>query len=351
MQPVSSQRFEEPPLTGPIEAYSRSAHELRDAVSVLTVPHEVEPLRGELDGQMTGANVGDVQLAFVRYGEPARVVAPGTGSRVAWTIPLGPMGVAVGSASRDVLAEGFLLSQTVRTTMFPDERQGAVVLATSLDRLSRHYGRLTGGVGGEDLRFDCGRGSGRVRGLLESTWRHTAAVLQGQPEPPRVLATVLEEALLTAILLEVPHNASERLLNDDHDSRAGDVHARRAREWAEDRLGRPITMTEWAAAVGLSVRHLQKVFRDTYGCSPGGYLRERRLQWAHTLLSGATDPDLTVTRVAERVGLPHLGRFAAAYRRRFAEAPSEALYGSGVRPPSTAQLGRRAGSGPDALRS
>ena len=51
------------------------------------------------------------------------------------------------------------------------------------------------------------------------------------------------------------------------------------------------------------------------------YLRNLRLDRARQMLMDA--PDMGVTRVALDCGFGHLGKFAAAYRARFGEAPSE----------------------------
>jgi len=56
------------------------------------------------------------------------------------------------------------------------------------------------------------------------------------------------------------------------------------------------------------------------------YLRDRRLERAHEDLTDAIPSDgVTVTDVAERWGFHHLGSFAALYRNRWGESPSETL--------------------------
>jgi AraC-like DNA-binding protein len=89
----------------------------------------------------------------------------------------------------------------------------------------------------------------------------------------------------------------------------------------------PFTMTELAGIAGCSVRTLQEGFRRHAGRTPTALLRDIRLTRAHDDLRSA-DPDaVTVAQVACRWGFTHLGRFAAAYRARFAVPPSTTLHG------------------------
>lgn len=55
------------------------------------------------------------------------------------------------------------------------------------------------------------------------------------------------------------------------------------------------------------------------------YLRDDRLRRARETLLAAAPGATTVGAVASGLGLLHLGRFAAAYRNAFGEAPSDTL--------------------------
>lgn len=94
-----------------------------------------------------------------------------------------------------------------------------------------------------------------------------------------------------------------------------------------------ISVPELCAAAGVSQRTLEYAFRETFGITPLGFLRQRRLHAArHELLvthHGAT----TVGDIAYRAGFLELGRFATTYRRSFGEAPSQTLRRDGSREP------------------
>ncbi|WP_344411955.1 helix-turn-helix transcriptional regulator, partial [Pseudonocardia ailaonensis] len=83
-----------------------------------------------------------------------------------------------------------------------------------------------------------------------------------------------------------------------------------------------LTLADLAAAVGVTARSLQRGFRETLGVSPMAYVRGARLDRVHAELQAAQGP-AAVTGVATRWGFFHLGRFAAQYRERFGELPSD----------------------------
>jgi transcriptional regulator GlxA family with amidase domain len=79
---------------------------------------------------------------------------------------------------------------------------------------------------------------------------------------------------------------------------------------------------------GLSERGLRNAFYRTRGMSPTRCILAERLQGAHRALTDAANRPTTVTAVATRFGFHELGRFAAAYKESFGEAPSETLRGT-----------------------
>ena len=92
------------------------------------------------------------------------------------------------------------------------------------------------------------------------------------------------------------------------------------REHAED----PLTIAEIAHQVGVGPRALQAAFRASHGATPRQVLTEIRLEKARALLL-APEVAMTVTDAALASGFAHLGRFAAVYRQRYGECPSDTL--------------------------
>ncbi|HEX6454646.1 MAG TPA: AraC family transcriptional regulator [Trebonia sp.] len=317
------------PFLSPDMVRSHRAHELRDSVQRVTVVHEVQPRRGEPDGLVATTQIGSLDLVFVRYGTEVTVDAFPARNRFTLTIPLGPMRVSNTNLSdAETMSTGFVLSQERNTLMNPDPAAGALVFSTSMARLEEQLTGLAGRPPAGALRFlspEDGPAVGPA-GLVESGWRmicQTLADSGGEPLSPLV-ARKLEDVLLSAVLLGLPHSGTDDLLADD-------IHVPvdlpdRARRWLEDRYEEPVTVTDLAAAVGISVRHLQYVFGARFGLTPTEMLRDIRLRQAHRILrdtSATTYP--TVAAVAHRCGFSHLGRFSIAYRERFGESPSQTL--------------------------
>jgi AraC-like DNA-binding protein len=101
---------------------------------------------------------------------------------------------------------------------------------------------------------------------------------------------------------------------------------RRAIAYLETHVREEVTLSEVAAASFVTPRALQLAFRRHLDTTPLGYLRQLRLAGAHEQLLAAVPGDgQTVTSVAGSWGFTHLGRFAAAYRRRYRRAPTTTL--------------------------
>lgn len=135
-------------------------------------------------------------------------------------------------------------------------------------------------------------------------------------------AAAFSEALIVQLLLCHPH--SEASLLAAPVQAAEPRYVRRAVEYLDANLGRPITMAELSSETGVGARSLQLGFQRHRGCSPLDFLQARRLQRARLLL--LTDPTLTtVGRAAQLAGFQHLGRFSVQYRQRFGEMPTRTL--------------------------
>lgn len=66
--------------------------------------------------------------------------------------------------------------------------------------------------------------------------------------------------------------------------------------------------------------HLTRTFRRFFGCTPGEYLRERRLEKAASLLAGSRLP---LSEVALESGFADQSHLAKAFKRAYGVTPSE----------------------------
>jgi AraC family transcriptional regulator of adaptative response / DNA-3-methyladenine glycosylase II len=98
------------------------------------------------------------------------------------------------------------------------------------------------------------------------------------------------------------------------------------------RAGAAMRMPELAARLGVTERHLRRVFAQSHGVSPIDYLTTQRLLQAKQLL---TDTDLPVTEVALACGFESLRRFNAVFAEQVRLKPTELRRaGSAARTPA-----------------
>jgi len=86
------------------------------------------------------------------------------------------------------------------------------------------------------------------------------------------------------------------------------------------RVGAAVRMPELAARLGVTERHLRRVFAQAHGVSPIDYLTTQRLLQAKQLL---TDTELPVTEVALACGFESLRRFNAVFAEQVRLKPTE----------------------------
>ena len=84
--------------------------------------------------------------------------------------------------------------------------------------------------------------------------------------------------------------------------------------------GEPASVEQLAARIGVSDRHLRRIFEAQLGVTPMQYLQTRRLLTAKQLL---TDTDLPITGVALASGFASVRRFNAAFIEHYGLNPTQ----------------------------
>lgn len=139
--------------------------------------------------------------------------------------------------------------------------------------------------------------------------------------PGSLLAQHAEAYLLTSLLLSASHNHSAALAGQAQRSLLP-RSVRRAQDYMAGHADQVLTLAAVCNAAGCSARSLQQAFRQHLGQGPMDFLRDLRLDRVRAELLSA---DASVRATAERYGFLHLGHFAAQYRSRFGERPSDTL--------------------------
>jgi AraC-like DNA-binding protein len=92
----------------------------------------------------------------------------------------------------------------------------------------------------------------------------------------------------------------------------------RARNLANARFHRPLTVDELAAEAGLSKYHFIRLFDRAFSATPYRYLHELRLEHARKRLeAGFRD----IGALCEECGFQSLGSFSWAFKRRYGSSP------------------------------
>ena len=134
----------------------------------------------------------------------------------------------------------------------------------------------------------------------------------------RIISTVA-----SALLVGLPHNYSRAL--EAREPSIASASVRRAERFIEENTMNAIGLADVASAARVSPRALQKAFRRFRDTTPMAHLRALRLELARTELSRAGQDGGSVTSVAIAHGFGSLSRFAADYKARFGESPSETI--------------------------
>lgn len=136
----------------------------------------------------------------------------------------------------------------------------------------------------------------------------------------------VSHGVAAAVLHAYPTTADFSPTLADREDAASSAALSLALDHIEAHVGDLLALPDLARAAGVTPRALQQAFRRHLDTTPSEYLRRVRLDRAHhDLALGQRDDGTTVTDVAMHWGFYHPGRFAAAYRRRFGEAPHETL--------------------------
>jgi len=101
------------------------------------------------------------------------------------------------------------------------------------------------------------------------------------------------------------------------------AHRAAARTHIDRCLADPaLSASRVAAAVGISPRHLSRVFAEA-GTSVPQYILIRRLEAAHGLLAGPAAGGVTIAEVARRCGFASAAHFSTAFRAHFGERATD----------------------------
>jgi AraC-like DNA-binding protein len=213
--------------------------------------------------------------------------------------------------------------------MLWDKLSPHLIVRIRREALQLHLTRLIGRSLDHELHFDLGLDMSSAASNRWSTaiqLLNTELFQEGSLLHLGIGTGPLEEFVMSALLFTCPSNYSSRLAHPERSP--GRRAVRQAIAYIESHLAEELTIVEVARAAQVGIRSLQDGFQSEMSCTPSAYVRDRRLDRARLDLMQAPPNDpITVTDIAVRWGFTHLGRFAAIYRQRFGETPSQTLRG------------------------
>ncbi|TNC28506.1 AraC family transcriptional regulator [Amycolatopsis alkalitolerans] len=309
---------------------SRNLDETRDHVAKIFCPHKLDLLgpNAELHARMHCHRIRNIAIAYVAYGWDTRVDPGELGSFFAVMLPAAGTGTYQSSfehvqTGAEMIA---VASPTEPVQMRLSKDCGNIVVRIERAAVEARLSEMLNGPLRRPIRFQLGMDV--TTGYARSWVQSLKASIADLGNPDSLLTHPLameqfEQALIVGLLLAQPHNYT-RMLNGDHrpvPSRLLGVTVDLLEghpEWAH-------TSASLARQAGVSVRALQKAFREQLDSSPSEYLRGVRLQRVHDELCAAQCDTTTVGEITSRWGIVHHGRFAAVYRARFGESPKQTL--------------------------
>ena len=100
---------------------------------------------------------------------------------------------------------------------------------------------------------------------------------------------------------------------------------RKFEQKVRERIDETLRIPELCIELGVSQRVLEYVLKEEIGVTPKQFSDVLRLNAFRRELLHRSTENQTITQIAGRYGLSHLGRLSAAYLRQFGEYPSDTL--------------------------
>lgn len=271
------------------------------------------------------ATLGFSKLMFVSYGTAVQVTKAQVSDSYIVCLPQsGRSLLRVGSKPVSVPSgHGAVIAPRIPFLIDADQETSALVWRLDRYALERLAGIATGDDAASAVEFapsldlTRGPGAGLARALRFVAQELDAG--EGVSASPLALER-LEQALTFALLDTQPQDWKAARLR--HGRGAAPACVRRVEEYLQASIAEGVSTESLVRVSGVSGRTLFRAFRTFRGVSPQEYLRQTRLRKVRDDLKRA-QPGSTVTSVLSRWGITQFGRFAAEYKRRFGELPSQ----------------------------
>ncbi|WP_137875890.1 helix-turn-helix transcriptional regulator [Rhodococcus sp. Q] len=301
--------------------------EIREFTDAAYMPFTVRPTGRATPSALTySAQVGDITLTHFSYGVPVDLgnFAPEAGRILVLTTLRGGTRHWVDRRSAVEIGAGQSFVADCSRTRYrleADDDHLQLNLTIPHDLVADFVVRWSGRPADDRLwTHKCEIGG------PASPWpmlmRYMVSTLSSAPTPVPTgpLAKNLQELIVTQLVADWAGSAQVSLGDA---ARCGPGYVRRAAAYIDANAQSLPTVADVARAAGVGVRTLSGGFREYLGTTPREMLRDRRLDGVRREL--LADTTATVVSAAGAWGYVNMGVFAAAYRHRFGENPSDTL--------------------------
>jgi len=150
-----------------------------------------------------------------------------------------------------------------------------------------------------------------------SLWKnyltHELPKLNVSADYMKIEANILQE-LFTCLMLNPSSKRKEKF------------NTKKIRDLLHEKITRNIDIAALANALNISESHLHYRFKADYGITPKKYLENLRLNAVHKELQLAYPNVVTIVEIAQKFNFFHMGHFSTAYKKLFAQTPSQTLH-------------------------
>ncbi|WP_407689075.1 helix-turn-helix transcriptional regulator [Mycobacterium sp. HUMS_1102779] len=176
----------------------------------------------------------------------------------------------------------------------------------------------------QQIRFLSGRPRSRaaIRAWHRALDYATGALASADTAQQPLIVATLPPLLAGALLERYPSNVTDQ---DVAGNPALPEVLKDAVSFIHCNASGDIGVNDVAAAVHLTPRAVQYLFRRQLDTTPTEYIRRVRLHRAHQDLVAGSQSSTTVTEIAQRWGFAHTGRFAVVYRHTYGQSPHTTL--------------------------
>jgi AraC-like DNA-binding protein len=166
------------------------------------------------------------------------------------------------------------------------------------------------------------RSHGAVRAWHRALDYVTATLAASDTAQQPLIVAAMAPLLAGALLECYPSNVTEA---DPAGDPALPETLKNAVAFVHGHAAADVSINDIAAAVHLTPRAVQYLFRRRLDTTPTEYVRRIRLHRAHQELLACERPETTVSEIAHRWGFAHTGRFAVLYRQAYGQSPHATL--------------------------